>query len=80
MAGKSTLMRSTTVAALLTNCGLMAPVEGGTEDWLEGGTDGGAEGGVEGGAIPRYDSYFVRTASFDVPSEGKSAFAQESAA
>ena len=27
--------------------------------------------------IQRYNSYFLRTASFDVPSEGKSAFAQE---
>ena len=56
MAGKSTLMRATTVAALLANVGLLAPVDGGT--------------------VPRYTSYFVRTASFDVPAEGKSAFAQ----
>lgn len=27
--------------------------------------------------IPRYDAFFLRTASFDIPSEGKSAFAQE---
>ena len=27
--------------------------------------------------MPRYDSYFVRTAAFDVPAEGMSAFAQE---
>ncbi|KAL1524966.1 hypothetical protein AB1Y20_019842 [Prymnesium parvum] len=57
MAGKSTLMRSTTVVALLANAGLLAP--------------------VQGGLVPRYDGYFVRTASFDVPSEGKSSFAQE---
>jgi hypothetical protein len=57
MAGKSSLMRSMTVAALLSNAGLMAP--------------------LDGGLMPRYDSYFLRTASFDVPSEGKSAFAQE---
>lgn len=56
MAGKSTLMRSTTVVALLANAGLLAP--------------------VQGGLVPRYDGYFVRTASFDVPSEGKSSFAQ----
>ena len=58
MAGKSSLMRSMTVAALLGNAGLMAPVEAGT-------------------VVPRYDCFFLRTASFDVPSEGKSAFAQE---
>ena len=57
MAGKSSLMRAMTVAALLGNAGLMVP--------------------MEGGVIPRYDCYFLRTASFDVPSEGKSAFAQE---
>jgi DNA mismatch repair ATPase MutS len=27
--------------------------------------------------VPRYDCFFLRTASFDVPSEGKSAFALE---
>lgn len=27
--------------------------------------------------IPRFDSFFLRTASYDVPSEGKSAFALE---
>ena len=30
-----------------------------------------------GTVVPRYDCFFLRTASFDVPSEGKSAFAQE---
>lgn len=58
MAGKSTLMRSTTVAALLANVGLLAP--------------------IKQALVPRYDCYFVRTASFDVPSEGKSSFAQAS--
>ena len=27
--------------------------------------------------IPRYDNFFLRTASYDVPSEAKSAFALE---
>lgn len=30
-----------------------------------------------GATVPRFDNYFVRTASYDVPSEGKSAFALE---
>ena len=58
MAGKSSLMRATTVATLLGNAGLFAPV-------------------ASGSVVPRYDSYFVRTAAFDVPAEGMSAFAQE---
>ena len=57
MAGKSSLMRAVTVAALLSNAGLYAP--------------------AAGGQVPRFDGYFLRTASFDVPSEGKSAFATE---
>jgi len=57
MAGKSSLMRSITVAALLSNAGLHAPVAGGT--------------------VPRFDAFFLRTASFDVPAEGKSSFAME---
>ena len=27
--------------------------------------------------IPRFDSFFLRTASYDIPSQGKSAFALE---
>lgn len=27
--------------------------------------------------VPRYDKFFLRTASFDIPSEQKSAFASE---
>lgn len=27
--------------------------------------------------IPRFDNYFIRTASYDIPSEAKSAFALE---
>lgn len=27
--------------------------------------------------IPQYDAYFLRTSSFDIPSEGKSSFAVE---
>ena len=57
MAGKSSLMRSMLAAALLANCGLMAP--------------------LAAGRVPRYDAFFLRTASFDAPAEGKSAFAQE---
>ncbi|CEL93038.1 unnamed protein product [Vitrella brassicaformis CCMP3155] len=57
MSGKSTLMRATTVAALLANCGLMVPCKSAN--------------------VPRYDAFFVRTAAFDVPAEGKSAFALE---
>jgi DNA mismatch repair ATPase MutS len=58
MAGKSSLMRSILVGALLANAGLMAPLESSS-------------------IVPRYDAYFLRTASFDLPAEGKSAFAQE---
>ncbi|CAM9544014.1 unnamed protein product [Choristocarpus tenellus] len=57
MSGKSTLMRATLSAALLSNAGLCAPCRSAT--------------------VPRYDGFFLRTASFDVPSEGKSAFALE---
>ena len=57
MSGKSTLMRSTMVVALLANCGLYVP--------------------AVSAVVPRYDNYFLRTASYDVPSEGKSAFALE---
>ena len=31
----------------------------------------------EGACIPAYDSFFLRTSSYDVPSEGKSSFALE---
>jgi len=57
MSGKSTLMRSVAVAALLGNCGLYVP--------------------CNHAVIPRYDNIFVRTASYDVPTEDKSAFALE---
>jgi DNA mismatch repair ATPase MutS len=57
MSGKSTLMRSILVAALLANCGLFVP--------------------CSTAQIPRYDNFFLRTSSHDVPSEGKSAFALE---
>ena len=57
MSGKSTIMRSVLVAALLANAGLFVP--------------------CTRARIPRYDSFFLRTASYDVPSEGKSAFAME---
>lgn len=58
MAGKSTLMRSTAAAALLTACGLCAPL--GKGSWIK-----------------PFDILFVRGASADVPSEGKSAFGAE---
>lgn len=57
MSGKSTLMRSILVAALLANCGLFVP--------------------CSKAQVPRYDHFFLRTSSHDVPSEGKSAFALE---
>ena len=57
MSGKSTLMRSILVAALLANCGFFVP--------------------CRTAQIPRYDNFFLRTSSHDVPSEGKSAFALE---
>lgn len=57
MSGKSTLMRSTLVAALLANSGLFVP--------------------CSRAVVPRYDSFYLRTASYDVPSEEKSAFAME---
>ena len=57
MSGKSTLMRSVLVAALLANCGLFVPC---TQAW-----------------VPKYDHFFLRTASHDVPIEKKSAFALE---
>ena len=57
MSGKSTLMRSILVAALLANCGLFVP--------------------CSTAQVPRYDHFFLRTSSHDVPSEGKSAFALE---
>jgi hypothetical protein len=58
MSGKSTLMRATAAAALLSACGLCAPLA--SESWLQ-----------------RFDCLFVRGASADVPSEGKSAFGAE---
>lgn len=58
MSGKSTLMRSTATAALLTACGLCAPL--GRGSWIK-----------------HFDAIFVRGASADVPSEGKSAFGAE---
>ncbi len=51
MSGKSTLMRSALVAALLANCGLAVP--------------------CSSAIVPRYDNFFLRTASFDIPSEAK---------
>ena len=57
MSGKSTLMRSILVAALLANCGLFVP--------------------CDLALVPRYDHFFLRTASYDIPSESKSAFALE---
>ena len=57
MSGKSTLMRSVLVAALLANCGLFAP--------------------CTSAIVPKYDNFFLRTTSHDVPSEKKSAFALE---
>lgn len=57
MSGKSTLMRSVLVIALLANCGLFIPATSAT--------------------IPRFDTFFLRTASYDIPSEAKSAFALE---
>ncbi len=32
---------------------------------------------VTSAVIPQYDAFFLRTSSFDVPSEGKSSFAVE---
>ncbi len=57
MSGKSTLMRSVLVAALLANCGLFVP--------------------CSSARVPRYKSFFLRATSYDIPSEGKSAFAIE---
>lgn len=58
MSGKSTLMRSVLVIALLANCGLYVPSNDNSE-------------------VPRFDCFFLRTASYDIPSEAKSAFALE---
>ena len=58
MSGKSTIMRSTLVAALLANAGLLVPCR-------------------RYAHIPRFDTFFLRTASYDVPAEGKSAFGLE---
>lgn len=92
MSGKSTLMRSIAVAALLGNAGLFVPCmtgKEGFEDVREGGGQGGLCGkrrkfqegrpgaGRKSVVIPRFDHLFLRTASYDVPSEGKSAFALE---
>lgn len=57
MSGKSTLMRSIIVTAILANCGLFVP--------------------CTTAIVPRYDNFFLRTASYDIPSEAKSAFALE---
>lgn len=57
MSGKSTLMRSLLVLALLANCGFFVP--------------------AAVAEIPRFDTFFLRTASYDIPSEAKSAFALE---
>lgn len=57
MSGKSTLMRSVLVTALLANCGFFVP--------------------CDEAVVPRYDTFFLRTTSFDVPGENKSAFALE---
>ena len=57
MSGKSTIMRSTAAAALLSSCGLCSP--------------------LEEGHIKCFDNIFVRGASADVPTEGKSAFGSE---
>jgi DNA mismatch repair ATPase MutS len=57
MSGKSTLMRSSLVTALLATCGLLVP--------------------CSSAQVPLFDSFFLRTASYDIPSEGKSAFALE---
>lgn len=57
MSGKSTLMRSVLVTALLANCGLFVP--------------------CSTAQVPKYDHFFLRTASHDVPIEKKSAFALE---
>uniref|UniRef100_A0A0K6S9E2 DNA mismatch repair proteins mutS family domain-containing protein n=1 Tax=Chromera velia CCMP2878 TaxID=1169474 RepID=A0A0K6S9E2_9ALVE len=104
MSGKSTLMRSVTVAALLGNCGLFIPClrSGSGVDSLGGGSVGESWGGMEGNdtlilirgslsegeteeafslsggsRVPRIDAFFLKAAGFDVPSEGRSAFAQE---
>ena len=57
MSGKSTLMRSVLVAALLANCGMFVP--------------------CSAGSFPRFDNFFLRTASYDIPSIGMSSFALE---
>ncbi len=57
MGGKSTFLRSVMAAALLANCGLMAP--------------------AKKSSVPRYSSFYLRGASSDAPSEGKSSFAVE---
>ncbi len=67
MSGKSTLMRSLAVAALLANCGLYVPCTGRSRSGEAG---AGAGAGVgEPSRVPRFDNVFVRTASFDVPAE-----------
>jgi DNA mismatch repair ATPase MutS len=58
MSGKSTIMRSTAAASLLTVCGLCAPLS-------------------ELSLVRRFDNLFVRGASSDIPTEGKSAFGAE---
>lgn len=57
MSGKSTLMRSVLVAALLANCGLFVA--------------------ASAAVVPRFDLFFLRTASYDVPTEAMSALAFE---
>ena len=86
-------MRATTVAALLGSTGLFAPcisplspislpcISHASPLYLPSislpGNTGLFAPVARGSVVPRYDSYFVRTAAFDVPAEGMSAFAQE---
>lgn len=63
MSGKSTLMRSVLVASLLANAGLFVPCS--------------LESNGRPTVFPRFDGYFMRMSSYDIPVEGKSSFALE---
>lgn len=65
MSGKSTLMRSVLVASLLANAGLFVPCSLNSAD------------GKNSTVFPRFDGYFMRMSSYDIPVEGKSSFALE---
>ncbi|CAN0303300.1 unnamed protein product, partial [Ectocarpus sp. 12 AP-2014] len=88
MSGKSTLMRAVLACSLLSNAGLFAPctsavlfTRGGSHHVVPTQRRRGEGGGV-GSPSPffvagSFDCFFLRTASYDIPAEDKSAFALE---